>query len=494
MKPKEQIDLINGIEQRYPVNTWYEGGIQIWPLVRILVGFNLYKLYKIDVANGSEKKLSLNKNLIRFFAGWFKFIFAYLTDNAHNARIKNDVDFVLFTTNYCRFKIGDEYYDRCMDPIVDILNKHKKNYLVLERGEGYKIPRYSNSRLINFKLSCINIVAKIKYRLEYGNKDNCLSLNGFTELSGFIRKEHNICLPNISEQVFVMNEYVKYFKKILNRTNPHSVIIVSFYDVIGMALIKACKDLGIRTMDLQHGTLNIVSYNNWSSIPGEGYQLLPSSFLCWSKDELKIIREWSQNTIGHKAIMIGNLFLNKWLLNNDDPLVKKYDGTIKELKQRTNRKIHILFTAQDIQLNSDILNAMKSNSSEYWWWIRLHPGYKNLKKGLLKLLSKEGISNFYIEEATELPLYSILRNVDIHMTMHSSVVMEAKSFGVYSILWSKLGAELYSEEIDNGFAGYAYDIANIGECIKNNIGKSRKPEGISSNVSTNGLEGALLEQ
>ena len=66
-----------------------------------------------------------------------------------------------------------------------------------------------------------------------------------------------------------------------------------------------------------------------------------------------------------------------------------------------------------------------------------------------------------IENASKLPLPSLLRFMNVHITESSSVVIEAEQFGVPSIVINKISKEYYKNQISSGYAVYANNIQDI---------------------------------
>jgi hypothetical protein len=55
--------------------------------------------------------------------------------------------------------------------------------------------------------------------------------------------------------------------------------------------------------------------------------------------------------------------------------------------------------------------------------------------------------NWNLDDASQLPLYAILPNIDLHVTLYSSVVIEAELFGIPSIVSAQFGEEYYKDYI-----------------------------------------------
>jgi hypothetical protein len=66
-------------------------------------------------------------------------------------------------------------------------------------------------------------------------------------------------------------------------------------------------------------------------------------------------------------------------------------------------------------------------------------------------LRAAGARDFDIDNATDLPLYALLRHVALHVTESSSTVIEAAGFGVPTVLWGRLDAESFASYIASGW-------------------------------------------
>ena len=92
--------------------------------------------------------------------------------------------------------------------------------------------------------------------------------------------------------------------------------VVTYYGSIGMAFDLACREFGIPSFDIQHGVQGSLhaAYGRWLRLPVNGYELLPSFFLCWSQKEKSVIEEWSNKfSKWHRPLVHGNLYLDMLL-------------------------------------------------------------------------------------------------------------------------------------------------------------------------------------
>jgi sugar phosphate isomerase/epimerase len=88
-----------------------------------------------------------------------------------------------------------------------------------------------------------------------------------------------------------------------------------------------------------------------------------------------------------------------------------------------------------------IFDLIRESPSAWRWWLRLHPCRLHEREEIRSVLTERGLHNVLLDQATDLPLYALLRHMDVHLTEWSSVLLEAESFGVPSVV-THPGADL----------------------------------------------------
>jgi len=241
---------------------------------------------------------------------------------------------------------------------------------------------------------------------------------------------------------------------------------VSYYNEIGMAYNYSCNFNNVPVIDIQHGAINKYhpAYARWKKLPEFGYKLLPKFFWCWSQNEAGIIRNWNTGYEKyHEPIIGGNLYLQKWKSGND-ATVKHFDDLLESFKKNKNINKVILYSfnnVSDMELSKTLklINIInKTFRDKFFIFLRIHPGHKNQILKIKKFFIDNGVENIDIENATNFPLYSLLRLADLHITEYSSTAIEAREFGIKTIFIHKIGKTLFSSLIETGDA---YLIENI---------------------------------
>lgn len=475
MLTSEILDLINEIEDRYPVDEWTVDGIKVWPLIRIRLNFDLFYAHHTSIVdNGTTKNQNISK-CADIVKGLYSFLHASIIDFRNNSSLNSPVDVVFFNDGKSFINIHGLWYDRLCDPLIDICKTHNISYLILTPGYKYITPRRSPSKFIQFFLDSIRVSTFFKAKRGLYITHH---LPGYDEFVRFITEmKIGICAPTINslfKQIALINGYASYFGDILDKLKPATACVVCYYGIERMAFSLACRRLGIPLIDLQHGLQGDLhaAYGRWNKVPITGYDLLPSYFWCWSQYEVNTIEKWScAVTDFHRPMLGGNTWMNIWK-NPDSEMVRSYDKIVNRLKDVVPGVKWILvslqFNLDDKDTLRPLLNAVRRSDSAWFWWIRLHPDMLHKREHIQKMFTECGNKNIELDMATDLPLYALLRHSDVQVTHSSSTVVEAEEFGVPSVIFSAYGTEFFPDQIASGWALFAGE-DNVKEAIKTQL-------------------------
>ena len=290
--------------------------------------------------------------------------------------------------------------------------------------------------------------------------------------------------------------YESLWLKILKLVKPQILIGIQ----PSASLCFACHKLDIIVYDLQHGVIS--ETHPWygakfkQSLPSN---ILPSGFLCWNEVSKKILEKWTVKKNIH-VLNIGHPWLNRFLNSKkDDVLV---ENSNKEYLKKNKSKLKTIlisltwgwvnrddkFHYENFETKFDhyfgfpkgLLQCIIKNRNNYNWKIRLHPVQLEGKElnGIFSLLNDKfkNFKNVEWNNSSLEPLPLILKNADLHITVDSSVVIEACVFKLKSALiapipktdlWLK---SYYQEELSSGLAEYvANDPDIINSWIVENI-------------------------
>jgi hypothetical protein len=193
-------------------------------------------------------------------------------------------------------------------------------------------------------------------------------------------------------------------------------------------------------------------------------------FWCWSDEEARAIRRWSAPLGGtHLPFVGGNLWLETWL-RGDAEVVSRYDEKILGIKRHHTKRGHVLLTLPWGVAWPEVerqLTLVGSSNRDFVWWVRLHPAATCERERVRELLSTRAAScSFELDAATDMPLYALLRHMDAHVTHCSSTVLEAREFGLRSIISSEYGGDLFRDEIAQGWGVLAVEPAQFRRTLE----------------------------
>jgi hypothetical protein len=476
MKLEEITSLFKGLETKYKVSEWEIEGIPLWPFIRIENNYLLsLSLLSQKVQPNFNRENYYKKILFNLFI-WLKALLKY---NSKSKITSSDIVFLNEGVSFT--KINGKWYNKFSDPFI--LNFKSKGYSTfsLDLSHRYLEPKYSISRNIQFRIDFTIIKATLfnKIKRPKFNDERWVDFDLF--VSDKTVKEYFKQTPSkdkLRKKVYKILRLKKYFVSLLSKCKPKEAYVVCYYGDYQMAFILACKELRIKTFDIQHGVQgeHHLAYCNWTNVPGNGFLCFPDGFLLWSDKESKAMESTnSANFIQwHKPIVSGNAFANHWK-NNDDQDVIYYDNKIRELSGNTE-KSNVLLSLSPFTDNmmDEVWKVVKETQNDFNWWIRLHPAMLGEKSNVTQLLSKKGINNYNLQEATEYPLYALLRNMTVQVTVQSSTVIEANDFGVPTIITSEYGWSLFRSQIDNSLNVCGIESAAILELINSFSAKSKK--------------------
>jgi len=473
MLTSEIIKIINTIEDRFPVASWEMNGIKIWPLLRIRLNFDLYYLHQTTVHATSG-----NNFLAKFFLRTRKvvsYLRAVTVDFNKNQSVKTQYDAVFLSDGVSFTKVDGQWYEKFCEPLITIFKRNSFQNCLLTPVNSYLIPRKAPSKFIQPRLTTLSAVAALRARY---CKPRDIVLPGYTEVMTYLAESG--CGVNLPSQLALyrlvcqLETFSGYFISLLSKLKPAVSFVVSYYNTEGMAFNLACHRLKIPCIDIQHGVQGElhVAYGRWNNIPATGFELLPSHFWCWSDEDAAAINAWSKSvSMHHKPLVGGNLWLDLWKTGEPD-FVKSYDNKISALKKTLPPCKHVLATLQfnldDANTLSPLLTAIRDSDKNWFWWVRLHPCMLSRREYIRGILQQTGNLNFELDTATDLPLYALLRHMDVHVTHSSSTVIEAKDFGIPSVIFSHYGMEFFPDQIASGWALVA-DNENVLNCLDSQL-------------------------
>lgn len=444
-KRKDIVDCFVQAENSLPVSEWEYQSVKLWPLIKICVFWTEY--------GGNEqisKKKPFLKSVIIALLSILKVdviisFFVYKTTRIPKADI-------LFSGYSGHRTIWEKlFFNRYFDPIMDKLQDEMGlEALLCEYEKKEYIEYYKEQRVVpvnGFRKYFRFLTSKPKLELQ--------NLEGYADFIADLRSIITIDEKTLIKQIIGQIEEVLCWKllweKVLQEAKPKMVFVLCYYNIKMSGLILAARELGIKTVDMQHGGQGDlhVAYN-YENIPEEGYNMLPHYFWVWDKYSKQNLVKNISGTF-HHAVLGGNPWIS---------FLQTQEFNVGRLSKKM-----IIYTLQPIfsQLLPDyIMKAVKHTASEYCWWLRLHPRMTEKQMDELRSLLSEHalLSKVRIDDSKEIPLPAVLSKAAVHISHFSGSIIEASLMNVpLNIVVGAEGRNLFFDLIEKGEAEY-YDSAS----------------------------------
>ncbi|MBT5716131.1 MAG: hypothetical protein HOI70_04385 [Opitutae bacterium] len=259
-----------------------------------------------------------------------------------------------------------------------------------------------------------------------------------------------------------------YFKVLLETCNAKLSLSSVIPHIRTFALTLGSRLAGVPSVDVQHGHGGETHpiYNNWTSIPLNGYQLLPKYYWCWGEGAKSRILDWTKSNRFHQAFIGGN----PWISSLIEPLEEKE-------RSPATRGGSILISLQNYDIPQFLLHAIK-HFKDYNWRFLCHPLHNHLfeKYHLYLTDNLKGFNNWEILKSTKNEFYSFIKEASLHITGWSSTAHEALSFGVQTILIHKNSLFELGLDINRGIFRYADNFSDLKKIIEErNFTKEKNP-------------------
>ena len=443
--------LIN-FEKSYPVNALKMANnnedLLLWPFFRHLFWVKSQAHYK-----GKNPKV-VNTSKMYISPEWQKH-YKSSFDIKNVDEIETDsIDFLFFTNlrGTEQTITGKKIYNRVTDPIYEVaksVGKAKKVEIIKSTGEIY------NKRVHEADLVFPPLLRKIGYaNLTQKPLDFIKRVNDLIPEIQFCEKNYNDCI----EWFFHQRDF---YKELLQKYNPKYVFFVGFD--YHYALVLAAKELGIKSIDLQHGVQAGWSpvYNHWTCVPRKSYSMLPDMFWVWGEYDARKIKENFKSK--QVSALVGGF---PWLDRQSDFLTEKAP---KFIRVKNADLSFGLITLQDQTTFPDLFKkVIDSTKGRIKWIIKRHPKHRNIDLSQVKSITHYG------KELDDLSFSTLVKHMDIHMTECSTSVIEADYFGVPSIVSGKQGMTNYEDFVNDGSVFHISNVESFNKIIDKTLA-TREP-------------------
>jgi hypothetical protein len=394
-----------------------------WPLIRIQIAYRLHlqltkkkdslkteivkKHISVPKLTLSEKlSITLFKNTLRQSGNTL----AVFTETAHATTKDIQGNFINqytqpFLSYFNDCKIEYDVFD------LSAKDNDITNYVALKKHQFVKVAKKFNEAIL-FQEKLLKI-----------------------ELFFFQKNRFDFSLYNLLSTTIVNNQaiYLTY-TQVFKSNNLKNILYYCYYNNAVMAINRAAKDLGIKTVEYQHSliTNQHFAYSGWDERIKNSESFFPSQVWVWDniyKMTLENNFKWLKN---HQVIEGGNVYLS---------LIDKTQKPIND-----NSLIKVLVTLQGIGL-PDFIKKFIANNKHIFWYFRFHPRYPQDIKEISELVTLN-TDNTDVVLANELSLHQLFSQVNYHVTCFSGSALEAEAFNVQNIIYGADGLLAYEEYIE----------------------------------------------
>lgn len=391
----------------------------------------------------------VKSNMFDTFYKNFKNIF-FLVGRRNRKKIKKTD--ILFVSHERRVKSKEIY--ECI--YTDELVKHYKNSLVLEKP--FKMEHLRPLQIDNIYYNDWLIIISIlysqlhrllntpKYRRVYKEVRDKFEtpLSEMSDAYQHLIDKEKVYLQ-ITRVVFEIEILSKYYKKIIDQTNPKLIIEVVWYSRYCMLLNEFAKERKIPTIELQHGTMTSAhAAYHFSAACGEIKQFPDYLFVFsdyWKQCvELPIPQEHIKVT--------GYPYFERQ--------IKKYAPKQEE------GIISIIFVSQGTigsklsKLATELSERL--DEKQYKIIYKLHPEEYMVWKTRYPWLAK---SKIQIVDSLEHNIYEYFAVCDIQVGVYSTALYEGMGFGLYTYIYNVGHADTMQSLCDQGYAVYVNDAIDL---------------------------------
>jgi hypothetical protein len=447
------------VEARYPVGDWRAVGTELWPMLRVRWFFDEFAAAHAELRGVPP---AVHSSLLRKLSGRISGRLGPYLDlwrdswqyRAGRDRGPPRRDLVMLSDGVSFARVGTDWLERFCDPIIARASRRGLTSLLLTPMYGVRRPRASPAKFVQPGIDLatalgvsIGKVGSAQVELpKHADVLASLQRRGF----GVASLERG----TIARDAARLRAVTSYYRRLLSRVRPKLAFIVSFYSLEGFAFVRACHQLRICVIELQHGAQGDLhpAYAAWPRPASGKFDLMPDIFWVWSASEASVINAWARGT-EHRALAAGNPWMDVWREDSRWPVADARAAAAALRKRFAGRPVALITLQYGLAPSAQLepmAKLVSVASGDVVFWVRLHPMMLNERETVRNSLGDSPL--FVLDESTDLPLHALLPFVDVHVTHSSSTIIEAAQYGVRSLITSAYGAELYCEFTDSGMA------------------------------------------
>ena len=500
MDSKIIFDKLKFVEKNLILKNFKVNDIDMWPFIRFQFVERLNQLV-LEKRSANKPYIERLKRKIQLLNKAIYLIVKSILSGLKSKKNKKKTTYdFLFLTDVSakRIKVNGKWYDTFVDPIIDYYKRKNVTFKIFETNRNFSIKGDNYRKSESIQLSVLIIFIKSLFmtdKIQFSNsfrKEHRKYKNLLAEISC---ESAELTLSEIKFEVSYIYQLTKLFSYILSTQRPKKVLLIPYNSYCGRALTYVSKQCKLETIDIQHGIQGPyhAAYSQFNNVPIESFNTVPDTFFTWEETDTKNIINWTKKVKSIEVSAIGNLYREQFLKNTG--ISVEFDKEFDNYYRIYEDRIFILFSLiwGENKIPDDFLRIIEEFNNKYFFLIRNHPNSSQVECELVKnSLKNLKTKNFDIDKASDFPLYTILKNVKLNITQRSSVVLDAVSMGMPSIVTDKIGLKYYEEQILSGKVLYCKNFNEIKNCINLSDLASSQPS--LNNIIKNPLKKHALER
>lgn len=472
--------ILEDIESKLDITSFKFKNKCIWPILKYHLLFGMLK-FKEERGNTNNVKTNVvNIRILKkvkahflqikaLLLNYFKFKVSFLR---YKIQVKHyDILCIDVADNLYEETVNEKKYSRYFTPYVEFLKSNGDMLLLNTNKSNFNHDnKYITPYIFNTEAYTIYKRILISYKKKFTAYKQ--EIKNFSIYKNYIKNE---IYANVVTEAFLIREleevdiYESVWLKLLKVVKPKTIFLSCYYgNNSNYGLISAANILSIKTIEIQHGVASGDMYLGYNKLTKKTKNYLPDFYWCWSiYDEFNILTTRKNSKI-FTPIVGGNLWfaksINENIKNNSDDELKKI------IKLKSPQKIIFVTLQHSISLSNILIDAIRLSQPDWLWLIRFHPrDYvdSNYRTNYINAFSK--FSNVEYEYSSKANIYSILKQVNVHVTHFSTTAIEAISFEIPTILLDDTFQNIYKEYIDSGIFYIAKDGDQIIKYVSNNL-------------------------
>lgn len=456
------VGRLNQVEVSTPATGLKLGGVSAWPLVRFAVGGWLQ--------NFSEAPPAPPRNRFQVLRDWtlqeMRRTYGYrIMDRTHQARL-HPADVALFVyTSQRRVRMNGGFLSYQCDPVRFACEEMGLSTFMFEVSRGVdRFPRLTTSMEVSREL---DLVGK-GVPPPSGIQDATAKMVQWLAKGGIETPRGMVAMA--LAQIGTIEAQSRWLESALCVVKPKLVFVVCYYDGYCRPLLLACSRLGIPVVDLQHGVQGREhrSYGPWLNLPREGYEWVPNRFWCWRREDMEMIRAWTEpGRKRHDAVWGGDAFLER-LASGDS----RYASLASEARRVACSLVEprVLVTLQPVTGLSVPIRRVIEECPEASFLVRMHPtmkGAASIRAGLVRFGPR-----VVLDEGGSVPVPALAAQCEAHVTHFSSTAIEADALGVATLFVDERGPAMFPDLVAGGRAM----VGASGEALRRVLALRRRGE------------------